>query len=229
MKTSLLVLFALTLALASNCAAGQIVYTITDIGTFDTYTSTDTSQTFAGTGFEGMYNVAEGAPAWAHLLGLENTDFSRTILQVDISGLAGMTITGATLSFQLLDGYADNHGIEATSYTADGNLTYSWDAPNDLGSVDGTVNRGANSLDVTSLLAAQVSGGADWLGLLLQGTDSQYAWTYTYAGYGYNADRADMRLTVDYTEGGAVPEPGTCALAAGALLALAGWLRRRKA
>jgi hypothetical protein len=228
MKKSLLVLFALAFALASNCAAGPIVYAITDIATFESYTSTDTSQTFAGTGFVGMYtdNDEETTASWAHLLGLEHTDYSRTILEVDISGLAGVTINSAILSFQLLDGFASDHGILATSYTADGNLAYSWDAPNDLGHVAGAVNSGANSLDVTSLVAAQVAAGSSWFGLLLQGTDSDYyVWTYTGANYG--ADRADMRLTINGAS--AVPEPGTCALAAGALLALAGWVRRRKA
>ena len=225
----LLAVFALTFLLVANCGAATVTYVIQDIGSFTGYTSTNLTATFPGTGFVGMYgNTGGNAPSYVHLFGLESTDYSRTILQVDIGALAGSSINSAILSFQLLDGFASGHGIQATSYTANGDLAYNWDPPDNLGVVSGTVSSGANSLDVTSLLAAQAAAGSGWLGLHLQGTDGNAnVWTYTDPGFGYGPDRAQVRLTVDYNA--AVPEPGAFGLAAGAFLALACWVRRNRA
>jgi hypothetical protein len=227
-RKSLLLLIAAVLALGFNCQAAVIVYAIQDIGSFEDYASTDLNQTFPGTGSVGMNPDFGFGPSYAHMLGLEDVDYSRTILEVDISALAGLTINSAILSFQLLNGSESSHGIQATSYTATGNLAYAWDPPDNLGTISGTVNSGANTLDVTSLLAARAGASAGWLGLHLQGSDHQYLWTYTWTGFFYNSDSAQMRLTVDYTEG-TIPEPGTCGLVAGALLAFGHLIRRQRA
>ena len=39
---------------ATSAGAATITYLLPDIGTFTSYTSTDTSETFAGDGFVGM-------------------------------------------------------------------------------------------------------------------------------------------------------------------------------
>src|ERR1019366_828394 len=79
----------LALGLAAVAAlpaqAGTTTYTIKDAGTFSGYTDTTTSDTFAGTGFVGIYptyttDFGSAGPAFAHLLGLENYNgiFSET-------------------------------------------------------------------------------------------------------------------------------------------------------
>jgi len=226
MRRSFLLFLAVAFLFIPACTATTIVYPILDIATFPASYDTNVAQTFPGTGFVGMYASCFEV-SFVQLFGLESTYCSRTILQVDISALAGQTINSATLTFQLLDGGAvTDHGILATSYSADGNLAYHWDPPDNLGTASGTVNLGPNSLDVTSLLAARLAASAGWFGLHLQGTDDQYIWTWTDPYQGFGRDRAEMRLTVDYN---AIPEPGTCGLAAGALLALGYLIRRRRA
>jgi hypothetical protein len=221
-KQVLHIVAAAALLFAPSAIGSTITIPILDIGSFQTYDTIDTAQTFTGTGFAGMYDFA-----WAHLLGVEYTSYSRTILQADISALNGSTINSATLTFSLLDGDNGPHGVLATSYTANGTLAYSWNPPDNLGTASTTAYYGENSIDVTSLLAASVAAGAGWFGLHLQGTDDNaYMWTYTDNSFtdGY-PDRANVRLTVDYT-GDAVPEPATYALLAGGLLLL-GCIRKR--
>lgn len=219
-----------TLALAgallpTASQAATVTYSLPDILTFAGYTDWNTAATFSGNGFGGMYNFGGTDQRWAHLFGVELIDYSRTIMQVDISALAGSTIVSASLSFVLLDGMTGPQNVTLTGFDGGaGALTYQWDAPGaNYGNVVASVAGGANSIDVTSLLAASVANGDAWFGMHLQGS-SQYMWTWTWAGYGYDADRALVRLTV---ETASVPEPGTLALIGLALAGLAGALRRR--
>lgn len=211
--------------LAPAAWSATITIPITDIGTFESYENSNTADTYTGTGFVGMYDYA-----WAHLFGLESSDYSRTILQADLGALAGATISSATLSFDLLDGQAGPHGIILTSYNADGTLRYSWDAPTSLGTANATVDSGPNTIDITSLVTARLAGGGTWLGLHLQGTDDCcYMWTYTDPGDGANPDSAMVRLNITYEGGLAqVPEPATYGLMGAGLIGLAWMLRRRR-
>jgi len=103
-------------------------------------------------------------------------------------------------------------------------LAYSIAPPSNLGTTTfiSNQNPSSNSVDVTSLLQSQVTAGAPWFGLYLSPVGSSNQWTYTYSGFGANADSASVRLTVDYT-GGNVPEPATITLLASGLFAVGGF------
>lgn len=198
--SSLLAAVVFLLSSATSRASVQ-VYAIEDIATFGQYRDYNTNQSFAGTGFVGMYN-----DSFAHLFGLEQNDFSKTALQVDIAGLAGAVINSATLSFDLLNGSNASQTATVTSFIADGTLEHFWNAPSNLGAANYTVDgQNSNYLDVTSFLQERVNADADWLGLHLQGSDV-YQWTYTNTTT--TRDAANVRLTVDYTipDVAAVPE-----------------------
>lgn len=205
---------ALVVGTGAAAYADGVSYTIPDIGTFAGYTTPDVGQSYGGaTGFVGLYGPSSGSDNhFAHLFGVEETDYSRVALQVDITGLAGATINSAYLTFDLLHFGTGPQDVEVTSFSADGDLYYFWTPPDDLGSVTDTVDTGPNSVDVTGLLASRVAGNADWFGLHLQGLiDGRFLWTYTHAGFGYGPDEATVRLVVDYTPG-VVPEPATIIL-----------------
>ena len=225
-----LVVASAMMAMAVPSLADQSIFVLPDIGTFTDYTNPNITDTYTGDGFVGLYSAAQtGQDAFAHLLGLERTDYSRTAFQVNISSLTGATINSAFLTFDLLDG-GGGQSISATSYTSNGTMGYFWDAPDNLGSVAANVANGANSIDVTSLLAASVAGNANFFGLHLQGTDdNNYIWTYTYTGFGYSADRANARLVVNFNGGTQdVPEPGTVAMLVGLGMGSLVVIRRRK-
>ena len=222
MIRNVLVAIGLT-AVAALPARATTTYTIQDIGSFSGYTDTTLSDTFAGTGFVGIYpnfstDAGTAGPAFAHLLGLENYNgiFSETEMQVNISGLSGATITSAVLSYNLLT-TGGSQGVTATSFTANGSLGFNMTPPNNLGSTTFTSTGSANSVDVTALLQAAVSGNQNWFGIFLtpNGPGNNYQWTYTYSGFGDSPDAADLRLTVEVAP---VPEPTT--MVAGALLLL---------
>jgi len=226
MKSPLISLAAaLTAALATHAAS--ISYVITDIGTFEPYSVDNTGQSFSGTGFVGLYETARnGADQFVHLFGVEQNDYSRTALQVDISALAGATITSAYLSFDLIDGGAGPQDVTLTSFTADGTLEWLWTPPDVLGTLVRSVVDSPNSLDVTSLLQERVSNGANWFGLHLQGS-TEYMWTYTSAGEDGNPDSANVRLNVEFAN---VPEatPGSVLGLAGITIGGLAVLRRRR-
>ena len=96
--------------------------------------------------------------------------------------------------------------------------------PNQLSCPATLTGRAANSIDVTSLLAASVAGHDSWFGMHLKGS-TRYQWSYANNG-GYGADRANVRLTVNYADAVQVPEPATPLLAGIGLLAFA--VRRRR-
>lgn len=185
------------------------------------YNNPSTTAVYGGTGFVGVYGGSYTSQYGA-LLGLEY-DFSSTLLQVDISSLAGATINSAQLSFDLVNGTTGSFTTEVTRFTADGTIEYSFGSPDDLGSATfATSGLASNAFDVTSLLSGAVGDGSDWFGLHLANVTSGYYFTYSSAGS--NPDAARVRLTVDYTA--PVPVP-----AAGGLLAMAlgtAWLARRR-
>ena len=192
----------------ANAQASIAVIPITDIGAFPDYTVNNTGQSYAGTGFVGMYPSTD---RFAHLFGVEQSGFSRTAMEADIAFLSGATINSAVLSFNLLSG-SGTQNLTVTSFTADGTLEYFWNSPDNLGSVVASADIGANSIDVTGLVQSQATASASWLGLHVQGS-TRNQWTYTYTGYGYGADSANVRLTIDYDAGtSAVPEPASAAV-----------------
>jgi hypothetical protein len=201
---------AIAASLAASAAhAGTATYTLLDIGTWAGYSTTDVSGTYTGDGFLGMYNtVAVGQPEFAHLFGLEGPDYSRTEAQVGISGLAGKTITSATLSFDLISFFSGGN-VTVNGFGGDGNLGYNWDSPAaTYGSTTGALAP-VSSIDVTSIVAAAAGANEDWLDLHLV-SDTRSNWTYTFPDFGTNSDSAQARLTVTFSDG--VPEPGTWAL-----------------
>ncbi len=215
-------ILALALSASFQAHAGVTTFTLNDIGTFAGYTSNDTSQTFAGSGFVGMYNTQ-----WAHLFGIEISSYSRTLAQVNIGSLAGKQINSAMLSFSLLDGDTNSQLATVTGFNGgSGNLAFNFNAPGtNYGSVNATVSGGANALDITDLLTASVAANDGWLGLHFQGSDL-YQWTYTKDGFGSN--RANLQLTVDFADTTDVPEPASLGMLAIGALALAAARRKTR-
>lgn len=214
---------ALALFAASQANAGVVSYNLQDIGTFTDYVNSNTADTYTGTGFVGMYSSG-----FAHLLGVETNEYSRTLMQVDISALSGKSINSATLSFDLLDGSGGSQAGTLVGFNGgSGVLAYSWDAPaSNYGSQQITLNSGANSLDVTSLLAAAIGNNDSWFDMHLTGS-SQYQWTYT--TYYRDSNAANMYLTVDFNDGntGNVPEPASLLLLGVGAAALGASRRKR--
>ena len=206
------------MAVVSSADAEVQTYVIEDIGTSADYSTPDIGQSYSGTGFVGMY-----ATEFVHLFGVEQTDHSRTALQADISGLGGVTIQSAFLSFDLTNGNDATQNVTVTSFTADGSLEHFWTPPDNLGSaVHSVTGLSSNVLDVTSFLRDRVAAGDDWLGLHLQGS-TEYQWADTSTEFGANADEANVRLVVDY--GTDVPEPATLTLLGVCAIALGCWRR----
>ena len=207
--------------LAAN--ASVIVIPLPDIGTSVTYTDLNVGQTFAGDGFVGEYSDNN----FAHLFGLEGT-FSQTVAQANISGLAGTTILSATLSFNLIEAFNLGTATTVTGYAGNGALGYQFGAPAALygSALSGPIVAGTNFIDVTGIVASAIFASEDWLNLHLQ--NSAFSdWTYTWAGFGYGPDRAEVRLTIEFEQ---VPEPATLALIGMALFSLIGFgLMRRRA
>src|SRR5439155_8871252 len=134
-------------------AANSVTYSITDIGGFAPYSVANSGQTFAGTGFVGEYGPGQvdAAGSFAHLFGLEQSFFSASNLQVDISALAGQTINSASLQFLVLDGSFSPQNVSFSSYNTTGTLSYQW-APVPLGVANAIVSGGFNSGGVTGPL-----------------------------------------------------------------------------
>lgn len=217
-RTLMAAIAASAMSLAAR--ADSITYVLKDIGTFQGYQATNVGQTYSGNGFVGLYEWGD----FGHLFGVEQSNFSRTAIQADVSGLAGASVTSAFLSFDILDGESGPQNVTVSSYLGDGALGHDWN-PAAEASGNYSVAHGSNSIDVTALVSGIISAGNPWLGLHLMGS-SQYLWTYTYSGYGYDDDRAKVRLTINYGASGVPDHGATLGLIAIAFGSLA-LLRRR--
>jgi hypothetical protein len=116
--------------------------------------------------------------------------------------------------------------VGVTSFTTTGTLGFNASPPNNLGSVTASgITHGANSIDVTSLVQAAVTADQSYLGLYLtpQGPGDSYLWTYTFTGYGYNANSAGAQLVINYT----VPENSATIVLLGIGVCLVGFGARR--
>ena len=218
--------FALCSALLTSllCSAPAfattITYSLQDLMGADPYTVSATGKTYAGTGYVGMYS----GNTFGHLLGLEGSS-SRTNSEVNISSLAGKMVTSATLTFSILENYANGGALTITGYNANGALGYAFNAPTaQYGTVTGALaNTAMQSFDVTSLLTSALAQHEDWLGMQLTNSGTS---RWTYSGGSYSLDRAMMRLNVTVADA-AVPEPTPLALIALGLIGVAA-VRNRK-
>ncbi len=222
----LLAALALIAAVTPPARAATTIYNLPDVGTFANYQDFNTSDTFSGTGFVGIYPTsAEGSgPAFAHLFGLENYNgvFSETEMQVNITGLANTHIVNAVLSYNLVSANDGLQTVTVTSYLANGLLSFNQTPPSNLGTTTFNSTGIANSVNVTALLQNAVTAGQNWFGLFLTPNGPNgHQWTYTSP----NGDEAGVRLTVEYS---AVPEASQVWAGAMMLLAGAGHLIRRK-
>ena len=225
---------AAVLTLASPQAqAANLHYALADLGGFDSWLSEDRSLTFEGTGFIGLSNdIWSGrGPAFVHTFSLEPAQFGRTLMQLDLSDLAGARIVSATLSFRLLDGQEapGKAKIAVTGFDTGGRLGLQWDAPtHSLDAVFGDVTNAtfdSQSIDISSLVRQGAQRGWNSLGLHLQnlGDDYLYTSTHDYPDM-LLPDRAQVRIDVVTA---AVPEPGTMVLSLAGGLMLWGYRRRR--
>lgn len=232
-RQTLIAAAAFAACLAQPAAAGSITYTLLDVVPDDSYTISNTGQGYDGPGYVGLYGPGGFEDnTFVNLLGMESTDYSKTLVLVDISALAGSTIDLAQLSYKLLDGAGSGGTTEIRGFAIGPQLTYIFNAPTaDYGIVTQALAAGQNqSFNITAIVQAAVTAGASRLGLHMQNTvGSNYRWTYTRAEEdGTGPDTAQMRLTVRFDGGGQqVSEPATLALLGAGLLGLAAFRRRR--
>jgi hypothetical protein len=211
-----------SLLFTGSAFASTVSYTISDILSTPSYTVANSGQTYAGTGFVGMYN----GNSFGHLFGLEGA-YSKTNMEVDISALAGAHIVSASLGFVLMENYGQTGTLTITGYDATGALGYQYNAPTAAyGAVSNNFANGAQqSFDVTSLVQAALLQNENWLGMHLENSAAG-RWSYTGTSQ-YSVDRAQARLLVEFAPAANVPEPGPLALIGLGLAGLAAAGRRK--
>jgi hypothetical protein len=191
--------------------AASITYNLPYIGP-----PADPTPPFVGNGFATAFSPGTFYPGLA-------MDNAHSFFQVDISGLAGKTITNATLSFNI-GGGATNQPILFTSFESNGALSLYYSPPNTLASqvfiVDGSTQLRPNSADVTSLLVPRVNSGAQYFALHFSPVNN--------IGNLYNSvtllGQENLQMTVTY-EVASVPEPATLSLLGIGLAGLIGYRR----
>ena len=159
--------FAITCICLSICEysdASIASFDIQDRGQFSGIVAMDTSATYSGTGFLGVARIPIDSRNVVDLVGhyfglsIDPSIPIGTVIQVDISGLAGKTISSATLSFDLHHSLPDEATAEVVSFETNGQLGFAWD-PAPLGqtsaSVEGLMPRLWNASLTTSRRASR--------------------------------------------------------------------------
>jgi hypothetical protein len=208
-------ILACLLLFCAGTQAGTIVYDSTGQGSEDT----DSVQSFGP-----LYDSFSTGTASGALSGLQ-------LLLSGGGGGGGGDFMAADISF----GPYTSVGLYADNSTAPGALIAT------LGDIGDSSISGPNSLIDLSLVANPVlsAGTRYWIGLVGFGTSTTWNYTYDTSGIGVEGEYFanpngvfdndpeggyQMQVSVG---GGAVPEPSTFALTAGAFAALALFVRRR--
>jgi hypothetical protein len=176
--------------LVSSASAATIEFEIENLSN----SSDPTSAVFADQGYVGMYSSA-----YAGIFATE-VNFSTTLLQVDVSSLAGFDITSAQLSFSYTNGSSGPGGIDVTRVSTGGILSHQFAPGLPLETLNASVTGGtSNSVDVTNLLQAAIDDGDNWFGLHLANNGSGASYMWSSANRSGTADAAQVRLFVDYS------------------------------
>ena len=172
-----------------------------------------------GNGFRTVFNSGGEVNAFS-------MDNAHSYFQQDISGLAGQTVTHASLLFNIGGGLSPQQ-VSVTSFTSSGTLGSYFNPPDVLASqdytVDGSSNFVANDLDVTNLLVPRVATSAQYFALHFAPVNNINSL------YVQPSGAQNLRLVVTTDDSTHVPEPSALALVTLALAGLALLQRRRTA
>ncbi len=157
------------------------------------------------------------------------------LLEFDLSSVAGLNVTGATLSLY----HRSNGGNGATfdlfrNTSAWDESTVTWDtapaydslASSSLSIADGSIGVWRD-WDVTALVQGWLIGAYDNYGMTLSRIDQPNSYIYFFSSDYIDTSYAP-KLTIDYDLGVVVPEPSTYLLLGSGIAGLALWRRRRK-
>ncbi len=169
-------------------------------------------------------------------------DFWETQIQVDVSALAGLDVSSASLSFNTdiqYDYSGTDINLQFTSFDSNGNLGW-YNSLDTVGTAPGgslgsvglsfpETQTGVHSIDVTGLLQDRIDGGENYFAMLMETTSQSYM-EYAYQS-SWNASH--VFLTVNYDPITVTPEPAPVPVPAAAGLGLLGMglvsaLRRKK-
>lgn len=172
-----------------------------------------------GNGFRTVFSFGLDANAFS-------MDNAHSYFQQDISGLAGQTVTHASLLFNI-GGRLAPQPVTVTSFTSTGTLGVYFNPPDVLAqqvyTVDGSSDYVANDLDVTSLLVPRVAANAQYFALHFAPVNNIFSLVVQPTG------AEDLRLVVTTDDGSHVPEPSALALVGLALAGLGMARRGRRA